>query len=702
MSRTSVIGYRNSKISAGISETTKDSRSDVAEAFAQQINRSLGERILPGEFGEPFTQKQAERYVQQRTWRIDGKPAGEKFAHEEYLHRCYWPGLASDYRLLIVNGKEGVGKSTLLRYYFDCYLPDFSQFPYVKLEEWDSDSWERELRRHFVLYVDLRRFTTKEELKEQLFRSFKKQLIARCRGVAIDITVDNNYAMWDRVVDWSNSFHVEAEKAFPSQSVYRANYVEPLFRDNVPLFVREAIWYLGKQRDETGNRKYYITRVLDNIDQQPRDTQLDVLKMVLDWLNDSDSNWKIILPLRPETVRELSPDLQPIADRDTIDMGDVDERLLLEARGAYLARQITASGKQVERNVVIEEENVVVYLPVANYQAAQQMRRTLTFDFEMADGTRIRVRPRAALKQLVQKFCNGSIRRLMSLRKRVVMSTAIARAIEQVDVRPGEALHDYIFLNGCITGGRDHWCKNDIDNNIVNIYDTAEANPCAYTLLVGAHVLHLLGTGENFRRSQLIGLLSQVGYTRAEVDECLNTFYRNGFFTREILSQSADYRIIQETNIVEAYLEFITNPAYTDNMAMVTPVETHCLTDMKHTVSYAIGEFRDRTRTTLRFLRQIRDDEDTICTWTKGSMRHKMDPKAFTKTFNKLYLPSIYRQAAAKYRERLTVLKRRAGRLRTVMSAHEWDKLLSDEILNVDYEQTDMPLMATIPQSPRR
>ena len=386
-----------------------------------------------------------------------------------------------------------------------------------------------------------------------------------------------------------------------------------------------------------------------------------------------------------------------MVDRDIIYVGDADEQLLLEARSVNLESEIKASGKQIERNIHIKERNVVVYLPLAAYQAARQMKHMLMFDFEMPDGTRIQLRPRPALRKLVRKFCNGSIRRLMRLRKRLVMSRAIAHAIEEVEVRHGKSLHDYIFLNGFITGGHDHCCKTEVDNDVVNIYDTVEPNQCAYTLLIGAHLLHLLGTGENYRRSQLIGLLAQVGYTRAEVDDCLNTFNKKGFFTREILDHEADYRIIQETNIIEAFLELITNPAYTDNMAMVTPVKGDFLMEMTHTISYAIGEFWYRTRTTLSFLRQIRDDEDLICRWSRESPRHKLDAKTFAKAFNKLYLPSIYRKAAVKYRERLTELKRKPGRLRNVLGTSEWGKLLSDEILNVDEEQVDMPLKAIIP-----
>lgn len=256
---------------------------------------------------------------------------------------------------------------------------------------------------------------------------------------------------------------------------------------------------------------------------------------------------------------------------------------------------------------------------------------------------------------------------------------------------------DYIFIDAFLTGGRDHYHKDDPDNDIINLYDTTTARQpaCAYTLLIGIHALYLI-RGRNYTRNELLERLTDIGYTEGEVLDCLDTLYNGCLFKREGIDKGGDYRILKESNIVEAYVDLVAKPAYTDDMAIVTPVEEHLAREMIHTVSYQIGQFKTRTRTTRNFLRQIRDDEDTLRTWTADSPRHRTDARTFKTDFDALGLPSIYRKVTIEYRKRMEELKGNPKGLRAVMTKEDWEDLLNDDIFTVQPNEANMPLKARI------
>src|SRR5438105_1362156 len=104
--------------------------------FQSEITRFYGDLIFPDTFGSPLGLESTVLYVHERL----GDPNDgtlSTFAYEEKLHSCFWPGESDDNPLLFIEGREGVGKSTLLRYYLDYFLPQ-----YATLIETDFDKAE--------------------------------------------------------------------------------------------------------------------------------------------------------------------------------------------------------------------------------------------------------------------------------------------------------------------------------------------------------------------------------------------------------------------------------------------------------------------------------------------------------------------------------------------------------------------------------
>ncbi|MCZ6679896.1 MAG: hypothetical protein O7E52_21900, partial [Candidatus Poribacteria bacterium] len=353
-------------------ESRPDRKNDIAETFAEQIDESFGEYILPGVFNSAFNPEDAELYVQQRTWVAGGRKPGGDFAYEQYLHQNFYPPAASDYPLLIVVGGEGTGKSTLLRYYFDCYLPNFNQFKRDE-DKVDKRLLEECLSRLLTLYVNLRREPSREAVERKIFGTFRAQIQKRFK----EISTENDYAMWERRAHWEEAHHADGEQNFPNRNAYRRDYVRE-FIGNDSIFVEEAFWYLGRQRDSEGKRKYYISLILDDLDQQFRDIQLYVINVMLAWLSDRAYHlspmpgdeqsyidlWKVILPLRPETLRSLGAPLHPVEKKLTLELGGVAQTPLLERRTQKLKSEIKSSGLQVESDHFIEDDDTLVYVPL--------------------------------------------------------------------------------------------------------------------------------------------------------------------------------------------------------------------------------------------------------------------------------------------------------------------------------------------------
>jgi hypothetical protein len=167
---------------------------------------------------------------------------------------------------------------------------------------------------------------------------------------------------------------------------------------------------------------------------------------------------------------------------------------------------------------------------------------------------------------------------------------------------------------------------------------------------------------------------------------------REGLLKYGPVDAEGDYSIHGEIRILRSYAKLVSRPAYTDNMATVTPVEDDIRRRMTLTVADVPGEFVRRVNTSLAFLQQIRDDELTLCRWSRESARHTMEPEAFKESLAGLALPSACRRAAFEYRRRLDSLAKMPGRLGSVIEHSEWQALLNHDLLSVTETRAVTPL----------
>lgn len=683
MARASV--YEITKQNRGLERSVKgqDYSNEVADTYRVQLEDLAGE-ILPQEFGRPFTGEQADFYVSERRWLSGRKKPSVAFPHEEFLHQLFWPAFDNRNPVLIIEGPEGVGKSTLLRYYFDCFLYQASSPPKGAATAIDP-------RAMITLYVPLRHEPSEEDVKQKITSTFSREI----RNRFPSITTENDFAMWDSLVDWDDDMHQLASDAYASRSVYRANYVSHHYRLDSVEFVTAALAYLSNQLDERGQRRYWISLIFDDLDQQLLNVQESITKLIISWLQIwpkrspdracevKDLNiWKVILPLRPETLRALMIFLEPIPDRDIFRIGAVNQEILLKTRARKLENAIRTSGKTVQRNYRVNNSGTIVYNPLPTFIAAKRMTQMLTFSVEhvisdASSGTTLK--PGAATRDFLEDFSNQSIRRFLRLRKRLASSIVIEKATEHALRHHLVYFQHYAFMDGLLTGGRDHFEPNDPDNDVVNLYNTIQdqQEQSPYSFLIGCHTLFLLLT-HNFSAHELGEELSGIGYSLKQVGDCLQTLLARGVlrYTRGPFADQSP--IHKEMNVLNAHLFLLTDSAYTDNMAIVTPVDTEFHRDMKPTVSFNRDEFKSRVKNTLAFLRQIQKDEQAV---RMPSASSTLNPTTVECNIERLGLPKIYEMVARSYREGLLNLKEMRGALRAVMKDSDWRELLEDDVL---------------------
>ena len=129
-------------------------------------------------------------------------------------------------------------------------------------------------------------------------------------------------------------------------------------------------------------------------------------------------------------------------------------------------------------------------------------------------------------------------------------------------------------------------------------------------LLIGHHALQLLGQ-DRHSQVDLHQALRSLGYAETNigvVEKSLLTF--NFLHEEPAGGKKIEYEIHED--VVQEYLALRFEPAYVDNVAMVTPVDPKYLHRMSRTRGDRAEDFTRRVATTLAFLEFLRDCEDAF------------------------------------------------------------------------------------------
>ena len=261
---------------------------------------------------------------------------------------------------------------------------------------------------------------------------------------------------------------------------------------------------------------------------------------------------------------------------------------------------------------------------------------------------------------------------------------------DELDSLDNAVVSRYRFISAWLSGKEEYFDESDFENDVLNLYRTTKTEQGPHSLLVGPLVLHLL-RHDYLTRSSIVEALTDIGFRASEVKSCLGSMHASDFFRYSGATSIENDEILVETDVLEAHWELLASAAYTDCMALVTPLpESIVGEDMSFSVYHKATHFETRTRTAFHFLEQIKADEIAVSTWRPNTERSKTSADVFSSRFRSLQIPSIYRLVSEPYLHRLHALRDKQMMRQDV----NWSELLGDRLETIrKCPQTLTPLI---------
>jgi hypothetical protein len=438
-------------------------------------------------------------------------------------------------------------------------------------------------------------------------------------------------------------------------------------RSTQPQNVRQWVWAALEEMSKLASRALdessafrYIVVVVDNLDQTDIAVQIRAITEVEQWLRTSSMRiWRAFLPMWPETYIKLrNSQYNQLRDARTFLIGPIRADDLLTRR----------------------EQAVQMRIQKATEKIGGDVGEYLT---DLPKLARAHVMPR------IDSLTHGNLRHKLAIWKGLVTGEA-AHAIWRQQRNAGEARRpsEYDLLDALIVGSRDALANGD--HRIVNLFGIGHAAERPRDILIGAHALYLLDqerTGGDFR-----DVLAALGYNAANIKEACKTL--KSFNLWHEVPDAIDQRSYKiHTDVVSAYRKLLEEePAYLDNVAMVTAVDPKYHSRMFRTRVERSDDFTHRVSTTMAFLEFLRDLE---LQFSDPSLVQGTSPEAFSAKLVAVGLPCLWRKLVLRYRERIEYLSR-PGYLPHV-EKNWWDETLAAPLFSEAVTSPDV-LRPLVPQ----
>lgn len=489
---------------------------------------------------------------------------------------------------------------------------------------------------------------------------FDKKLIIHFDARA---TLDN--------ADFSSKFFLAAQASIRFQCKERRIELESWIkrRPSAPTNVQEWVWAAleeltnaANKTDRTNNFEY-IVLVIDNLDQTAEMVQVKAISTVEQWLSaPSIEIHRVFFPLWRSTVHNLRHSAYNLLrNAEIMHIGEIVPDDLIEAR----ERVIT---KHLEETSASADQEFASYVPEITGLAKRE------------------------IATIVEGLANGDLRTLLRLWGGFLRSSG-ALAIWrrwQANVTSGRS-YRYELLDALITGSFQALYHGSL--RVANLFELGVARRQPRDLLIGPHAMHLLGTGVR-SRTDFHAALEALGYSQAAIQKLeigLQSF--NVFHQYSSGMCLIDYEI--HDRVIETYAHLQLEPAYIDNVAMVTPVDPSLHASMHVTRGDRPGDFRPRVETTLTFLRFLRGCEDQFRDPARLATGH--DTATFVQSLATLKIPCLWRRMAIEYENRLSNLRR--ARILEDVTADWWERTLADPLFAEARAASDLLTPLEMPAS---
>ena len=164
--------------------------------------------------------------------------------------------------------------------------------------------------------------------------------------------------------------------------------------------------------------------------------------------------------------------------------------------------------------------------------------------------------------------------------------------------------------------------------------------------------------------------MQSLGYSPDRVERGINYLGRALF---EPYSSAGRRRFRIRKNSIATYESLLCNPAYLENMAVVTPISQGEIPASAIGAGYEPTDLSQRVRTTMLFLRQLQDDEVRFCEPTISN--DLLSPSSFSNCLRQFSVPRLFPRAAMAYKKHLQSLQLDESR----PPAQQWPSVMWDD-----------------------
>jgi sugar phosphate isomerase/epimerase len=597
-----------------------------SEIFEAELNDTLTEFILGDDANLEAIKTDYPKlkcYVNKRESQLGGYH-DENYYAENRLFPLFWPSERPGTQVIHLVGGAGAGKSTFTRFFFRYFLPNYETL--VNNVNLNSDLAKVHINafhQHLLLYVDLRREKDSVEMESYIYNKLGTALshLANQHGFVVDPKDGERYS---------------------------------------EVWLKKQISQLSKEV-EGNNRKWYISWILDNSDQLGNSKQSDLIKLLFEWIPEEPANspsntpvlegqhrelWRVIIPIRPETLDGLALELNPLRNRQILELDPIDHDLLINKRAEYLSQKISDSTKNPFVDIVSPSSRSVDELnPRPQFNMLVPSEKAL----EMQESLRVAYGGQSesesipdSAKPIFDKLVNGSARRRLYLVRKVAFSPAFHERLQKKKLSP------FFFFEGLILGNKKTFQSNEPENLVMNLYcmgDDPKDNP--YSIFVGIHSIFLLRQERQWE--DVKNDLKKIGYPEQHLLQC--EIHLEG---KEIIKRvGGKWR--KETPIIEGHWALIQERAYTDNMAVACAIAWRTPNMVTPTDPLYPETLLLRVKSSFWFLKKIWEAEQTLAYYPSVPEPQEScgEFSYFSAARKALKLPSITHRVASEYLDKI-------------------------------------------------
>ncbi len=590
----------------------------IAEFYKNEVKEAVTTEHILGESKSmapiALDAKAAKNYVGVRIG-FD-KRHSEQYYGENALFRKFWPNGSIGEQIIYIEGEPGLGKSTFLAHFFRFFLPNKPFLSLVPPTTKASEVHSRSCKRHIVLYADLKHCDV-SSFRSNLFRLLGESL--------------------EDVAKWHELLHIDASG------------------EKSEAWFTNTCMNLARQRNGE-DRAWYISWLIDNVDQLDPRYQRDLLTILTDYVTQElrteeyermsvetarDILWRVIIPVRPETQYNFNLHTGAVANITTLRLDPVHPDKVIAARAEGLKRHVIANEREFQEDFQASP----ACRPCWNGETVDEIADMLASNLVAGHSLDSNLNETTGeARALFDELVDNSTRRRLTMATKAALSRSFRERLRLATEQQweGAKVSTFYFLDGLLRGDEDVF--NPGESDILNLYDLGASSGSPYSVFVGLHAMFLLNQKQPW--SEIKKMLAGIGYDQCDLMACEEKL-RAKHVIKSLWDRDGSHR--SELSLVDGHWRLLKERAYTDNMAIACARQWDFADKVPFTDPLEPRDILKRLQASLCFMQKIAVLEQAVTAHSptldaRGISRHIRRDQ-----LRELQLPSITSYIAKEY-----------------------------------------------------